>query len=232
MHLFHVPDLKEGILDLPEEEAHHAFHVLRVKSGDRIGLLDGKGGSAEALIMEAGKKGVRVEAGAIDREPKKAATIQLAVALTKTSDRYEWFLEKAVEIGIDRLIPLITERVERDRIRIDRLQKIAIAAMKQSQRRWLPVIEEPMKLKDLVRNELPNQRFFGWCEGEHRSLMELYNTASAAIVVIGPEGDLTPGEAQILIEHGFGSVGLGRTRLRTETAALAACTWMSLAQQR
>ncbi len=232
MNLFHVPDLIEGILDLPEEEAHHAFHVLRVKSGDRIGLLDGKGGSAEALIIEVGKKGVRVEAGPIDREPRKAATIQLAVAVTKTSDRYEWFLEKAVEIGIDRLIPLITERVERDRIRIDRLRKIAIAAMKQSQRRWLPAIEKPMKLKDLFRNELPLQRYFGWCEGEHPSLMELYTTASDAIVVIGPEGDLTSAEAQMLMENGFKPIGLGSARLRTETAALAACTWMSLAQQR
>jgi 16S rRNA (uracil1498-N3)-methyltransferase len=230
MHLFYSPDLIEGINTLPEEEAHHAYHVLRVRTGDRIGLLDGRGGRAEAEVIEAGKKGVLVKAGPIDRAPENGTTIHLAVAITKTSDRFEWFLEKAVELGMNRLTPLITERVERDRMRIDRLQKIAIAAMKQSQRRYLPVIDTLTRLKDLPDHA--EQRFFGWCEGDHPSLMQLYTTASSAIVVIGPEGDLSPAEAQQLMDQGFRPIGLGKARLRTETAALAACTWMSLMQQR
>jgi 16S rRNA (uracil1498-N3)-methyltransferase len=230
MHLFYSPDLVEGINALPEEEAHHAFHVLRVKTGDRFGLLDGKGGHAEAEVIEAGKKGVLVQTGPIDREVKKTTEIHLAVAVTKTSDRFEWFLEKAVELGIDRLTPLLTDRVKRDRMRIDRLQKIAIAAMKQSRRRYLPVIDPLTRLKDLPHSS--DQRYFGWCEGDHPSLMQLYTTASSALVVIGPEGDLTPTEAQQLMEQGFKAISLGKARLRTETAALAACTWMSLMQQR
>lgn len=233
MHLFHCPDLLGPSVELPEEEAHHATAVLRIAVGTRIGLLDGAGTKAIGAIEIASKKGCTVRILERNIVPaERTARIHLAVAPTKQMDRYEWFVEKAVEIGVDRITPLITERTERGKLRIDRLQRVAISAMKQSQRAWLPRIDELTTLKQLLNEELPPQRLFGWCEGEHASLMERYGDAQHAVVLIGPEGDFTPEEADTLRTQGFQAVSIGAARLRTETAALTASTWMSLAQQR
>ena len=232
MHLFHCPDLQPDLIELPEGEAHHAASVLRLQEGGRIGLLNGMGTHANAALVEVSKR--RVVARVLDRAqdaPERTARIHLAVAPTKQNDRFEWFVEKAVEIGVDRITPLMTERTERSRMRADRLLRVAVSAMKQSQRTWLPRIDEPMDLSAMLREELPVQRFFGWCEGEHHTLVACYRTTSDALVLIGPEGDFTPAEAAVLREHSFQALSLGAARLRTETAALAACTWMSFAQQ-
>ena len=233
MHLFHCPDLIADLIELPEDEAHHAVSVLRLKIGDRIGLLDGKGVSARADLIEVGKR--RVVAEVMERTqhaPERIARIHLAVAPTKQIDRYEWFVEKAVEIGVDKITPLVTTRSERSKLRVDRLQRVSVSAMKQSQRTWLPVVDEPIKLNELLVTTLPTQRLFGWCEGERTSLMNAYVPSNDVLLLIGPEGDFTSEEADHLRKEGFRAVSLGEARLRTETAALAACTWMSLAQQR
>src|SRR5690606_21074476 len=138
-------------------------------------------------LLEVGKRGVR--AAILERRtesPQRRARIHLAVAPTKQQDRIEWLVEKAVEVGVDRFTPLIAARGERARLRTDRLLRVSIAAMKQSQRAWLPVIDEPITSADLLRQELPEQRLFGWCEGEHASLMERYTPTSDALVLIGP----------------------------------------------
>ncbi|HRH37978.1 MAG TPA: RsmE family RNA methyltransferase [Flavobacteriales bacterium] len=233
MHLFHCPSLAEGAIALPEEEAHHAVHVLRMKMGDHVGLLDGQGTRATAVLVELNKH--RCIANITERvvhARERAANIHIAMAPTKQMERLEWFVEKATEVGVDRITPLITERTERSKLRLDRLQRVTIAAMKQSQRTWLPVIDNPISLKDLMNEALPTQRYFGWCVGEHTSLMKTYSPTTDAIVLIGPEGDLTSGEAELLQAKGFAAVSIGAARLRTETAALSTCTWMSLAQQR
>ncbi len=233
MHLFHCPELRGPSVELPEEEAHHASIVLRLSVGMRVGLLDGQGTRAIGELEVVGKRGC--SARIIERKvmpPERAATIHLAVAPTKQMDRYEWFVEKAVEIGVDRITPLMTDRTERSKLRIDRLQRVAISAMKQSQRSWLPRIDSPTTLKELLNEELAAQRLFGWCEGQHTPLMTAYTPTKDVVLLIGPEGDFTTDEAVILRERGFHAIGLGEARLRTETAALAACTWMSLAQQR
>lgn len=233
MHLFHCPDLLGDLIDLPEEEAHHATSVLRLTRGAQVGLLDGAGTRATGEVELVSKRGCTVRI--VERNvsaPERAARIHLAVAPTKQMDRYEWLVEKAVEIGVDRITPLITERTERGRLRVDRLQRVAISAMKQSQRAWLPRIDELSTLKQLLAEGLTDQRYFGWCEGEHRSLMERYDPGQDVLVLIGPEGDFTASEAALLRATGFAAVSIGTARLRTETAALTACTWMSLAQQR
>lgn len=233
MHLFHCPDLLADLIELPEEEAHHATSVLRLSSGARIGVLDGKGTRAVATIELVNKRGCTARiTERTTTPPERSARIHLAVAPTKQMDRYEWFVEKAVEVGVDRITPLVTDRTERAKLRIDRLQRVAISAMKQSQRAWLPRIDELTTVEQLIAQELPDQRFFGWCAGEHRSLMDVYGVPDHALVLIGPEGDFTAEEAGLLRSNGFGAVAIGNARLRTETAALAACTWMSLAQQR
>jgi 16S rRNA (uracil1498-N3)-methyltransferase len=233
MHLFHCPltDLPE--IDLPEEEAHHAHHVLRLQAGTAVGLLDGRGALARASIVACSKRGVRVQIIDVERSAaERTHPIHLAVAPTKTSDRFEWFVEKAVELGVDSIVPVETERTERSRLRVDRLERVAISAMKQSRRRWLPRISALTPLKELMAAPLPPQRLFGWCEGRHGSLMDTYRKDTGAVVLIGPEGDLSAGEASLLQAAGFAAVSIGGARLRTETAALAACAWMSLAQQR
>ena len=218
-------------MELPEEEAHHAVHVLRLSAGSIIGLLDGKGSYAEAELVEVTKKKctVRILRKETD-SPERNARIHLAVAPTKQMERFEWFLEKATEIGVDRITPLLTHRTERDKLRRDRIEKVLVGAMKQSQRRWLPQLDELTKLKDLDASNVL-QKFFGWCEGEHVDLTSVYDPMKDALMVIGPEGDLTPEEAEMLMAQGFQAVSLGKARLRTETAAIAACTWMSFAQR-
>ncbi len=233
MHLFYCHALEGDIVELPEEEAHHALSVLRMKGGDRIGLVNGSGLRAEAELLEVNKRSCR--ARILTRqlfEPERQARIHIAVAPTKQMERFEWFVEKAVEIGVDRITPLITERTERSTLRNDRLQRVAIAAMKQSQRTWLPVIDPLITIEVLLAQQLPLHRFFGWCEGEHASLMHVYDPSYDAITVIGPEGDFDPQEATELRVKGFTAISMGHARLRTETAALAACAWMSLAQQK
>jgi 16S rRNA (uracil1498-N3)-methyltransferase len=233
MHLFHCPHIDLPELELPEDEAHHAMHVLRLREGTEVGLLDGRGGLAYATFVRCGKRSVHVSVQRVERTPRERQhAIHLAVAPTKTADRYEWFVEKAVEIGVDRIIPLETERTERTRLRVDRLERVSVSAMKQCQRRWLPKIAPLTPLKGLLASELPPQRLFGWCEGQHRPLMNAYRTDTDTIVLIGPEGDFSAAEAEQLRATGFEAVSIGTARLRTETAALAACTWMSLAQQR
>ena len=231
MHLFHCTDLVPAIVELPEEEAHHAVNVLRLSVGSTIGLLDGKGTFAEAEVMETTKKKcvLRILRRETDA-PERRARIHLAVAPTKQMDRFEWFLEKATEIGADFITPVLTHRTERSKLRHDRMEKVLVGAMKQSQRKWLPQLDELTKLKDLSLTNIP-QRFFGWCEGDHVDLTSAYDPMKDALMLIGPEGDFTQEEAEWLIANGFQAVSLGKARLRTETAAIAACTWMNFAQR-
>lgn len=231
MHAFYMPDLGLGVTELPEEEARHATSVLRLRVGDRISLLDGKGARAEAIIEEISKRGCSVRV--VDRtelSTERNARIHLAAAPTKQMERFEWMLEKCTEIGVDRITPLITDRSEREKLRRDRLERVIVSAMKQSQRVWLPKLDEPTSLNDLISGAIPDQRLFGWCEGERKSLTSTYRPQENALLLIGPEGDFTPEEAKTLIDRAFTPVSMGIARLRTETAAITACAWMNLAQ--
>ena len=231
-HLFYCPALVGSMVDLQEDEAHHARAVLRLSVGTRIGLLDGRGNVAEAEIVLSDKR--RVGVSIISQRAvhaERPARIHLAVAPTKQMDRFEWMLEKCTEIGVDRITPLITERTERTKLRRDRLERVLIGAMKQSQRAWLPQLDEQTTINELIDRGIPAQRWFGWCEGDRTSLAMGYRAKEDAILFIGPEGDFTPDEAGRLVAHGFSPVGLGEARLRTETAAVAACAYMNMAQQ-
>ncbi|MBK9148796.1 MAG: 16S rRNA (uracil(1498)-N(3))-methyltransferase [Flavobacteriales bacterium] len=231
MHLFFCPDLESGLVNLPDEEAHHATQVLRLAVGQRIGLLNGRGSRAEAELVDVSRK--RCVAMVLETEDvasERGARIHLAVAHTKQADRFEWFVEKAVEIGIDRITPLATARTERGRARIDRMERVAISALKQSQRAWLPQIDPLTTLGDLLVEALPEQRFFGHINAQSIPFREAYHPEADAILVIGPEGDFTPAEIEELLAHDHAPITLGNARLRTETAAVAACAFMSLKQ--
>ncbi|MBS1546694.1 MAG: 16S rRNA (uracil(1498)-N(3))-methyltransferase [Bacteroidetes bacterium] len=230
MHLFHCPGLGPSTAELPEEEAHHALHVLRLSAGTLIGLLDGKGGFARAQITATGKKTCTVQVLNMEHSPaERSCKIHLAVAPTKQMERFEWFLEKATEIGVDRITPLQTQRTERTKLRHDRMERVLVGAMKQSQRRWLPKLGNMTSLVDVARETAP-QRFFGWCEGQRTELATAFRPEQDVLLLIGPEGDFTPEEAGLLSAAGFLPVALGQARLRTETAAIAACTWMNFAK--
>lgn len=233
MHLFYHPeDLNVEHVALSDSESAHASQVLRLTNGDAVQVTNGAGLFAEAHVeLIAKKKCVLKIDSTKTLERERKARIHIAIAPTKSIDRFELFLEKATEIGVDRITPIICEHSERRKVRHDRSLKVMVAAMKQSQRSWLPQIDELTSLKNLLKEELPAKRSFGWCDGTHQNFMDWYEVADS-LVLIGPEGDFSTNEADQLKETGFSPVSIGTTRLRTETAGIAACSWMSLLQQK
>jgi 16S rRNA (uracil1498-N3)-methyltransferase len=216
---------KQIVLD--EETSRHAVQVLRMKEGEKINLTDGKGNLIAAEITEAHKKHCGVEIHAVSLEPRAVRQITIAISLLKNTNRFEWFLEKATEIGITEIIPLICERTEKQKFRYDRMKGICISAMLQSQQTWLPILNEPMKFADLQMREFANyEKLIAHCdEGKKYSLNNPHiRTSAHSLIYIGPEGDFTKEEIDIALQNNFIPVSLGDTRLRTETAGIVAAT--------
>lgn len=231
MNSFFVPDLRHQEVRFPEDEAGHASRVLRLKEDTAVLLVDGKGTHAQAVLSLVTKNEVRARIIERAMVPMEEPMIHLAVSPTKQLDRFEWLLEKCTELGVHRITPLITARTERERVRGDRMEKIIVAAMKQSQRAWLPQLDPPIALDLFMSEALPQQRLFGWCEGERADLVKSCDKSQDALMLIGPEGDFTDEEARALIEHSFLPVSLGTARLRTETAAMAAVAWFNFTRR-
>ncbi|MBI5917462.1 MAG: 16S rRNA (uracil(1498)-N(3))-methyltransferase [Bacteroidetes bacterium] len=233
MILFYTTDIRGGSAWFSEEEARHCSQVLRRKTGDVVQFLDGLGGWYEGVISEVNKRQVVVEV-----TDRRAGTdlrnfrLHLAIAPTKNIDRFEWFLEKATEIGIHEITPLQTGHSERTKLRYDRLEKILLAAMKQSMRTWLPKLNELTDFEHFIKKtETPDghARFIAHCREEN--LPHLKNNCPAATdvtLLIGPEGDFSPAEISLANEAGFKNISLGTARLRTETAGIVACHIINL----
>lgn len=231
--LFYTIEIENGIARLDAEESRHLLTVLRRQEGDRLQLTDGKGFFYAAEILEAGKKQAVVRILETHQIPEPVARLHIAIAPTKQIDRFEWFLEKATEIGIHEITPLLCKRSERTTIRQDRLEKILISAMKQSLQSRLPVLHPLTPFKQLVQQAREPRRFIAWCPEEPPPhLMHQLPAASDALVLIGPEGDFTAEEAALAQASGFAPVGLGPTRLRTETAGVLVVAGFQLAQLR
>jgi 16S rRNA (uracil1498-N3)-methyltransferase len=222
--LFFTQKIENGFAVFEEEEGRHLTSVLRKKTGDLLQLTDGKGFFYEAELTDAGKRQVlarivsKTEAAIL-----RPARLHMAIAPTKQMERLEWFLEKATEIGVDEITPLLCKRSERDTIRLDRLEKILVSAMKQSLRAWLPKLNQPTRFQDFVKKSGEAQKRLAWCSDE--PLPHLKNTLSPnqdVVIAIGPEGDFSPEEVQFALANGFQGVSLGQARLRTETAGLLA----------
>lgn len=232
MWLFYAPDIKTD-MELPQEEAGHCLRVLRLKEGDRIRLTDGKGAFYSAVITSA--QGKRCLVHIEETEPQKPlwnGHLHIAVAPTKLMERNEWFVEKAVEIGVDEITFLKTEHSERDVVKMERIEKIAVAAMKQSQKAVLPVLNPVTRFKDLIENCLDGDKFIAHCEdGDKTLLQDAVIPGHNATVLIGPEGDFSTSEIDAALKAGFKPISLGPSRLRTETAALVAVHIMNLAAQ-
>lgn len=231
--LFYAPVVENGLARLDEEESRHLLTVLRRQLGDRLELTDGKGVFYEAEIAETGKKHAVVRILKSTPAPPPAAGIHIGIAPTKQIERLEWFLEKATEIGIQEITPLLCRRSERNTIRHDRLEKILISAMKQSLQGRLPQLNPLTPFADLVRRAAAPQRFIAWCaDTPPPALSASLLPGADALILIGPEGDFTTEEVTLARSNGFAEVSLGPTRLRTETAGLVAVMGFALVTTR
>ena len=225
MHIFYTPDILTDTYYLNEEESKHSIKVLRLKQGSKLQLVDGKGGLYEAVICDPHPKRCKLEILRVQREyGKRNHHLHIAIAPTKNIERIEWFLEKATEIGIDEITPLICERSERKDLKVERLNKVITSAIKQSIKAYHPKLNEPQRFKDFIRQASGSYKYIAHCiETEKSTLKECIDVNSDYLVLIGPEGDFTPQEINDALKADFTPITLGSSRLRTETAALAAC---------
>lgn len=232
MQLFYAPELnpqlKEYMLD--EQESKHCIKVLRMKAGDRLHLTDGRGNLYLGRLTDDHiKKCIVVIEEVKQEQDKRHCHLHIAVAPTKNINRFEWFLEKATEIGIDEITPLLCTYSERKHLKPERLEKILAGAMKQSLKTCLPRLNSMVKLNDFVRQAFSGQKFIAYVEEQQPdSLKNCYKQKGDVLILIGPEGDFSPEEVRLAMENGFEPINLGPNRLRTETAALVACHTINL----
>lgn len=220
---FFVDDLNGKTIMLDEDTSKHMILVLRMKKGNEVLLTDGKGKMATAVIVDDNRKRCVVGISSTEMSERKGGLVAIGISLIKNAARFEWFLEKATEIGVSEIIPLICERTEREKFRPDRMQNILVSAMLQSQQCWLPVLHEPTKLNKVVQLGF-DEKFVAYCDNSPGQLLRNHfsGDGKSQIVLIGPEGDFTTDEISMATSHQFIPVSLGHTRLRTETAGLVA----------
>jgi 16S rRNA (uracil1498-N3)-methyltransferase len=233
MHLFYTPDIHSDRYTLSEDESKHCVRVLRLTMGDRVVLIDGKGGLYDAEIALDHPKRCEVKIITKKNEVgKRPYRLHIGIAPTKNMDRLEWFAEKATEVGIDALSLLNCQHSERAVVKIERLEKVLISAMKQSVKAYLPHLNGVVDFKKFIEGtaDFNGQKFIAHCysptdgkETEKPHLKEQYKLKQDVLILIGPEGDFSVEEVQLALGKGFQEISLGPSRLRTETAALTAC---------
>ncbi|MDU8887000.1 16S rRNA (uracil(1498)-N(3))-methyltransferase [Yeosuana sp. MJ-SS3] len=234
MQLFYNPDVTESTVEFtfPKDESKHIAKVLRKKQGDELQITNGRGWLFSAEIILADIKLCKAKIVSKKLQDKKPYNLHLVVAPTKMNDRYEWFLEKATEIGIDTITPIICDHSERKVIKTDRFEKILQSAMKQSLNCFLPKLKQPITFKDFVTKDFTGQKFIAHCEDtERKSLKKVLKSQTDIIILIGPEGDFSVKEIEMAMANNFIPVTLGKTRLRTETAAIVACHSVAFANE-
>ncbi len=233
MNVFYLPDAQLGTISFPEEESKHIVKVLRMKEGDRFCVTNGNGSLFDAELVDAHPK--RAAADLSNQRSGydiKEFKLAIAIAPTKLNERTEWFLEKATEIGIDEVKLFASYHSERRVANVERFKKIVVAAMKQSVKSKMPVIEDMVPFDKLVKQDFDGQKFIAWIDDDvNEQLCDLYKKGENAIVLIGPEGDFSKEEVELAKQNGFVPVSLGEARLRTETAAVVACHTIQLINQ-
>ena len=234
---FYVENLIERIIVLDEDISKHIISVLRMQKGEELLLTDGKGAKATACIIDDNRKrcSVKIEATEKEKEEERTSKITIAISIIKNASRFEWFLEKATEIGVSEIVPLVCNRTEKERFRYDRMKGILISAMLQSQQCWLPFLHPPNQFTDVVNKATHEQRFIAHCLPEEKQQLSsiIHHPSSiirhpSSIILIGPEGDFTQTEIDLALKNNFLPVALGNTRLRTETAGIVAATLLLL----
>lgn len=226
MQLFFNPDVNENTsqINFDREESKHIVKVLRKSVGDDLHITNGKGWLFIAEITLADIKNCIATITSKTFKPERKYNVHIAVAPTKMNDRYEWFLEKATEIGIDIITPIICDHSERKVIKIDRFEKILQSAMKQSLHYYMPKLNNAISFKEFIKQEFTGQKFIAHCEEtDKKSFKKELQPNEDVLILIGPEGDFSVKEIKQALQNGFIPVTLGETRLRTETAAIVAC---------
>ena len=226
MQLFYNANISENDVSFTfdKDESRHISKVLRKTIGDILHITNGQGWLFTAEITMAAQKNCVVSIISKSLQPKRNYNLHLAVAPTKMNDRYEWFLEKATEIGIETITPIICDHSERKIVKIERFEKIIQSAMKQSLQCYLPKLNSPIAFKDFINQDFTDQTFIAHCEEtDKKSLKSQLEQKTDCTILIGPEGDFSVKEIEMALQRHFIPVTLGETRLRTETAAIAAC---------
>jgi len=210
-------------LSLDEDTSRHVVQVLRMKEGEQLNLTDGKGKLLTCEIKETGKKSCFVEVTDTRNPQPVTRNITIAISLLKNTNRFEWFLEKATEIGVSEIVPLICERTEKEKFRYDRMNAICISAMLQSQQCWLPVLHQPVEFDKAVKTISSDLKLIAHCEdGTVKKNLSTLQPFNSSTILIGPEGDFTQKEIELATHNDYQQVSLGETRLRTETAGVLA----------
>ncbi|HEY4285615.1 MAG TPA: 16S rRNA (uracil(1498)-N(3))-methyltransferase [Puia sp.] len=237
-------------LTLDEDNSRHIVQVLRMQPGEALQLTDGKGSLLTAVIVGDHKKKCRVRLQSTIIQPPLKRKVVVAISLLKNASRFEWFLEKATEIGVSSIIPLLCERTGKQHARIDRLRNILVSAMLQSQQTWLPDLPDPMSFAELLSKPPAESRFIAHCLEEPKPTLALadwrqyapgqesikdaasvvteWRESPSQLILIGPEGDFSPKEIESALKEGFLPVTLGDNRLRTETAGVVAATLLCI----
>jgi 16S rRNA (uracil1498-N3)-methyltransferase len=228
---FYVANLDAKSIILDEDTSKHVVMVLRMKRGEELLLTDGKGKKVIARIVDDNRKKCVVDILSTEIDTPRKRKVSVGISIIKNTARFEWFLEKATEIGVSEIYPLICERTEKEKFRFERMQNILVSAMLQSQQSMLPKLHEPTNFGNVLIKENYTQKFIAHCvESDKKSLFDYYSSAedTSTLVLIGPEGDFTTEEISQALSHDFIPVALGETRLRTETAGLVAATLLCI----
>ena len=223
-------DAAKKEIELDEDTSRHVVQVLRMKIGEQMNLTDGKGNLLTCSIADDHKKHCLVKVEGTRSKIQDTRRVSIAISLIKNANRFEWFLEKATEIGVSEIIPLICERTEKEKFRFDRMQGIVISAMLQSQQVWLPVLQEPVPVQNFFKESICDTKLIAHCADNDKKQLAHFQIESLANcqICIGPEGDFTTEEIDLAVQHNFTPVTLGETRLRTETAGVVAATLLSI----
>ncbi|MBC8033754.1 MAG: 16S rRNA (uracil(1498)-N(3))-methyltransferase [Chitinophagaceae bacterium] len=222
---YELPVLLDGLAPLDEDTSRHVIQVLRKKMGDQLLITDGRGHLWRTHIQDDYKKKATVKVDELILSTPPPRKITIAISLVKNNSRFEWFLEKATEIGVTHIIPLLCERTEKQHFRYERMKAILISAMLQSQQVWLPELSEPQPYSQLMAADLYEKKFIAHCDKAPKILPISGGSGnSSSILLIGPEGDFTSLEVKQALAEGYQAVTLGDTRLRTETAGIVGAT--------
>lgn len=224
MQLFYTPEVKDSEFTLNEQESKHCIRVLRLREGSHIHLTNGNGTLFKAEIIIANPKACKLQIIDTFQEfEKRSYYLHLAIAPTKNIDRLEWFLEKATEIGVDEITLLLCEHSERKQVKYERLERVIVAAMKQSIKAYKPKLNELINFSDFVSRQQKDAYIAHCHDGQKFGLKDIYQPGKNAVIMIGPEGDFSPEEVGVAVGRGIKPISLGESRLRTETAGVIAC---------
>ncbi|MCX6255449.1 MAG: 16S rRNA (uracil(1498)-N(3))-methyltransferase [Bacteroidia bacterium] len=226
MQIFYAPDINGDTYTLDEKESKHCIRVLRMTKGTCVRLIDGKGNLYEGIISNPDPKECKIAITGINKEfEQRNYRLHIAISPLKNPERFEWFIEKSVEIGVDEITPLICRNTEKPGIKKERINNLIISAMKQSLKSAKTILNNPCFFKDFINMDLKGNLMIAHCNDSftRNKISEVYLKNENALILIGPEGDFSEEEIASAIEKGYSPVHLGHSRLRTETAGVAAC---------